>query len=71
MKEASSFWESISLEDLAKQRRVSAVDDLDETADLWPADDNPDDLLQYILAERAERCKFSKNQENAACRKQN
>ena len=27
MKEASSFWESISLEDLAAQQSVSAVDE--------------------------------------------
>ena len=63
MKEASSFWESISLEDLAKQQQVSAVDDLDETADLWPTDDDPDELLLYLLAERAERRKLGENRE--------
>jgi hypothetical protein len=62
MKEASAFWESVPLEELAEQQRVSAVDDLDEIADLWPADDNPVNLLLYTLVEHAERRNLSKNQ---------
>ena len=64
MKEASAFWESVPLEELAKQQRVSAVDDLDEVVDLWPADDNPVNLLLYILAERVERRDLNKNHGN-------
>jgi hypothetical protein len=64
MKEASAFWESAPLEELAKQQKVSAVDDLDEVVDLWPADDNPVNLLLDILAERVERRNFNKNHGN-------
>jgi|KBSSwiStaDraftv2_1062776.scaffolds.fasta_scaffold1969838_2 hypothetical protein len=62
MKEARSFWELVPLEKLAEQQRVSTVDELDEIADLWPADDDSVDLLLYILAERAERRDLSENQ---------
>ncbi len=62
MKKANSSWESVPLEELSEQQGVSVVDDLDEIADLWPADDNPNNLLRYILAERAERRKLSENQ---------
>lgn len=62
MKEVSSFWESVPLEELAEQQRVPAVDDLDEVVDLWPADDDSVDLPLYILAERAERRILSENQ---------
>lgn len=34
MKEASSFWESVPLEELVKQQKVSATDNLDEIASL-------------------------------------
>lgn len=54
MAEPIPFWQSISLEELAEQQGVSAVDDLDEIAALWPADDDPDKLLQHLLAERTE-----------------
>ena len=64
MKEASAFWESVPLEELAKQQKVSAVDDLDEVVDLWPADDIPVNLLLYILAERVERRNLNKNHGN-------
>jgi hypothetical protein len=62
MREVSSFGESIPLEELTVQQGVSAVDNLDEIAVPWPADDDPDDLLQYIFAERVERRKLSENQ---------
>ena len=61
--ETISFWQSIPLEELAEQQGVSAADDLDEIAALWPADDDPEELLRYLFAERAEQCKLSKNQE--------
>lgn len=49
------FWKSIPLEELIDKQAVSPVDNLDEISALWPADDDPDDLLQYILAERSNR----------------
>jgi hypothetical protein len=52
------FWQSVSLEELADQQGVSPVEDLDEVAELWPADDDPDRLLRHILTERAERRKL-------------
>ena len=51
----ADFWKSISLEELAEQQGVSAASDLDEISALWPADDDPDQLLRHILRERAER----------------
>jgi hypothetical protein len=47
--------QSISLEELAERQGVSAVSDLDEISALWPADDDPDQLLHHILRERTER----------------
>lgn len=49
------FWESIPLEELAQQQRVTPVEDLDELSDLWPVDDDPDKLLRYIRAEGSDR----------------
>jgi len=46
---------AISLRELIKQQGVSPVDNLDDLSDLWPVDDDPDLLLQHILADRAER----------------
>lgn len=63
MAEPIPFWQSISLEELAEQQGVSAVDDLDEIAALWPADNNTDELLRHLFAERAERRKVSENKE--------
>ncbi len=51
----ADFWKSISLEELAEQQGVSAASDLDEISALWPADDDPDQLLDHILRERTER----------------
>lgn len=38
-----------------------AVDDLDAIAALWPADDDPDELSQYLFQERRERRKLRKS----------
>ena len=46
---------SPSLQELIEQQGVSPINNLDELSDLWPADDDPDLLLQHILADRAER----------------
>ena len=52
---ATSFWESSSLEELAQQQGISPVSDLDEISALWPADDDADEFMRYILHERAVR----------------
>jgi hypothetical protein len=54
----ADFWESRTLEELAEQQGVSAASDLDEISALWPADDDPDELLDHILLERSERRKL-------------
>ena len=46
---------SLSIEELAQQQGVTPVEDLQELADLWPWDDDPDELLQFILEERRAR----------------
>lgn len=50
-----SFWQSVSLEELADEQGVGMVSDIDSIAALWPTDDNPDDLLEFVLHERGER----------------
>jgi Arc/MetJ family transcription regulator len=62
MAEVLSFWQSISLEELAEQQGVSAAEDLDAISALWPADDDPEDLLRHLLGERFERHKRGKSQ---------
>lgn len=46
---------AITLDELIRQQRVVPVSNLDELSDLWPGDDDPDHLMQYVLEERAER----------------
>jgi hypothetical protein len=58
-----SFWKSIPLEELMEKQLVSPTDDLDEISSLWPADDNPDDLFQYVLSERVNRRTLSQGNE--------
>ena len=53
--DSRSFWRSFSLEELAEQQGVSQVEDLDELSALWPVDDDPDEFLRHLLAERAAR----------------
>jgi hypothetical protein len=53
--EATPFWKSLSLDELADQQGVSPVSDLDEISALWPVDDDPDDLLRHVLHEREVR----------------
>jgi hypothetical protein len=43
------------LEELAEQQQVLPVQNLDEFSELWPVEDDPDELLRYIAAERAVR----------------
>lgn len=44
-----------ALDELIQQQGVAPVSNLDEVSDLWPADDDPDHLMRYVLEERAER----------------
>ncbi len=48
------------LSQLIDQQHVSPVNDLDELSRLWPADDDPDLLLEYVLNERTEQRKFER-----------
>ncbi|MCI0486204.1 MAG: hypothetical protein L0229_06345 [Blastocatellia bacterium] len=43
------------LDDLIKQQHVVPINDLDEVSRLWPADDDPDLLLEFLLNERSQR----------------
>ncbi len=47
--------ETVLLNDLIEQQHVSPINNLDEISSLWPADDDPDLLLEYVLNERSER----------------
>lgn len=49
------FWNSLSFEELAELQGVQPVKDLDEISALWPVDDDPDEILAYVLKERALR----------------
>ncbi|HEV3203483.1 MAG TPA: hypothetical protein VGY77_03830 [Gemmataceae bacterium] len=57
------FRKSLSLEELAEQQGVKPVDDLQEVTDLWPIDDDPDELLHFILKERRARRRLRREQE--------
>ena len=46
---------SVSLAALAEEQGVIPVNDLEEIAELWPVDDDPDQLLDFILNERRAR----------------
>jgi hypothetical protein len=50
-----SFWQSVSLEELAEEQDMGVVSDIDSVAALWPADDDPDALLDFVVRERHER----------------
>lgn len=40
---------------LIEQQEVSPIHDLESLSDLWPADDDPDLLLNFVLEERTQR----------------
>ena len=52
---AHSFWSSLSLTELAEAQGIAPAGDLEALAALWPSDDDPDELLEYLLADRAAR----------------
>lgn len=58
-KEAFPFWKSLTTEELIEIQGVAPVSNLDELSALWPADDDPDELLNFILDERDKRRKLS------------
>jgi len=53
--EGRSFWQSVSLDELVEEQGTDVTADVDLLAVLWPADDDPDVLLDFILHERRER----------------
>ena len=57
--EGRSFWQSVSLEELAEEQGVTPVSAPEEVFALWPADDDPDDLLNFVLRDRGARRKLS------------
>ena len=40
---------------LIAEQGITPINNLDELAALWPADDDPDALMNYLLAERQAR----------------
>jgi hypothetical protein len=43
---------------LIAEQGVEPIDDLDQLAALWPADDDPDALMNYVLSEREARVRL-------------
>jgi len=52
--------ETLTLTELIEQQHVSPINDLDEVSDLWPADDDPNLLMEYVLNERIQRRRLNK-----------
>jgi hypothetical protein len=44
-----------SLNRLIAEQGIKPIDDIDELAALWPADDDPDALMRFVLSERQAR----------------
>jgi hypothetical protein len=44
-----------TLRRLIAEQGVAPVEDLDQLAALWPADDDPDALMNFVLSERRAR----------------
>ena len=44
-----------TLRRLIAEQGVTPIDDLDQLAALWPADDDPDALMNFVLSERQAR----------------
>lgn len=57
-----AFWSSSSLTALAEARGVAQAEDPGSIVALWPADDNPDELLAHILVERADRRRVARSE---------
>ena len=52
---AHSVWSSPPLTELAEAQGAAPVEDQEGLAALWPSDDDPDEVLAHVLAERAVR----------------
>jgi len=61
--EAIEDEETSLLNDLIQQQQVSPINNLDEISILWPADDDPDLLLEYVLNQRIERRQLNSESE--------
>ncbi len=59
-REGQVFPRSTSLEEMAQEQGILPADDLDSISALWPVDDDPDELLRHILAERSARRRAGK-----------
>ena len=44
---------------LIAEQGVAPIDDLGELAALWPADDDPDALMNFVLSERQTRLQLN------------
>lgn len=55
LKKARYSERSVPLAELIKRQGVVPVNDLEELANLWPVDDDPDELLHFVLKERRAR----------------
>ena len=44
---------------LISEQGVTPIDDLSELAALWPADDDPDALMNFVLSERQTRLQLN------------
>lgn len=44
---------------LIAEQGVTPIDDLGELAALWPADDDPDALMNFVLSERQTRLQLN------------
>ncbi|HEX7376098.1 MAG TPA: antitoxin family protein [Pirellulales bacterium] len=64
-KAPSSFWQPKPLDELAAEQGVTPATDLDAIADLWPADDDPDQLFDYLRREREARRKLAREDPSA------
>jgi hypothetical protein len=51
---------AMALARLIEQQQATPIDNLDALSDLWPVDDDPDQLMQYILDERKQRRELTK-----------
>ena len=58
-----SFWSSLSLTELAEAQGVAPFEDLESMAALWPSDDDPDEVLAHVLAERRARRRVVRSDE--------
>lgn len=63
IKEGRCFWRSASLEELAEEQGIMPVTDIDKIAECWPSDDDPDALLAFVLCERTERLKITRDED--------